>query len=354
MPASRDTLIDALKVVASQLIVLHHLATYGVLSDVWDAAATASSDWFFEYGRMAVQVFLVMGGFLAAKGFSRSGPTSASQWWYSLLRRHLRLALPLTVALVIAVLSSLVARQWAHFLFFPEFPSWSQFVAHVLLAQTITGQSSLSAGVWYIAMDFQMYLLTATFLWLNPIWGRWLVGSLMLASLFYFNLNPDLDNWALYFFGAYGMGCMAYWVSKSRHPWVGLGALLLVGIAALLLDFRERIAIALFTAMLLGYMQFARKPTPLRSHDKEGRLLLALSNSSYALFLTHFSVVMLGNALYFKLGLQSAFSGALMILGCWVLSNVLALAFEHWIERALYRWQGRLFARWTPASLPLA
>ena len=60
-------LVDGLKTVASQLIVLHHLVAYGPLPVALRSVIPGTVDWLFEYGRMAVQVFLVMGGFLAAR-----------------------------------------------------------------------------------------------------------------------------------------------------------------------------------------------------------------------------------------------------------------------------------------------
>ena len=63
-PTNRMPLIDAFKALASQLIVLHHLAAYGPLSVAARQIAPATVDWLYDYARMAVQIFLVIGGFL--------------------------------------------------------------------------------------------------------------------------------------------------------------------------------------------------------------------------------------------------------------------------------------------------
>ena len=68
--SNRMPLIDALKAIASQLIVLHHLAAYGPLTEAVQQVAQKPIDWLYDYARIAVQVFLVIGGFLAARGFS--------------------------------------------------------------------------------------------------------------------------------------------------------------------------------------------------------------------------------------------------------------------------------------------
>lgn len=70
---SRLAFIDALKAVASQLIVLHHLAFYGPMSDVANGLAPALFSWLSQDARIAVQIFLVIGGFLAARTLAPTG-----------------------------------------------------------------------------------------------------------------------------------------------------------------------------------------------------------------------------------------------------------------------------------------
>jgi len=72
-PAQRLPGVDGLKGGACVLIVWHHLAFYGPMSDVVHAAAPWLMNWLYTYGRMAVQVFLVIGGFLAACSLAPEG-----------------------------------------------------------------------------------------------------------------------------------------------------------------------------------------------------------------------------------------------------------------------------------------
>ncbi len=60
LPRPAYRLIDLLKIVAAQCIVLHHFALYGPLSDATAQAAPEVAAWFIDYARMAVQVFLVV------------------------------------------------------------------------------------------------------------------------------------------------------------------------------------------------------------------------------------------------------------------------------------------------------
>ena len=58
--------MDALKAIACLLIVLHHLAAYGPMSEIAYPLFPGLIDGLYEYGRIAVQVFFVVAGFLFA------------------------------------------------------------------------------------------------------------------------------------------------------------------------------------------------------------------------------------------------------------------------------------------------
>jgi len=118
---------------------------------------------------------------------------------------------------------------------------------------------SLSAGVWYVAIDFQLYATLALVLWLGG-GKRWLslalVALLCAASLTWFNADADWDIWSVYFFGAYGLGALAWWAgSRARHGWYAVvlyATALGIGLAALAINFRERIALAISVSALLA------------------------------------------------------------------------------------------------------
>ena len=73
-----------------------------------------------------------------------------------------------------------------------------------------------------------------------------------MASLFVFNRNEAWDETAFYFFGSYGLGVLSYWASKSPHRTLWLVLLGMLVIAALLTDFRHRIAVAGVAMLMLG------------------------------------------------------------------------------------------------------
>ena len=58
--ASRLFPLDALRATAAQLIVLHHLSVYGPIAEAMHRLFPLLTGWLYDYGRMAVQVFLVL------------------------------------------------------------------------------------------------------------------------------------------------------------------------------------------------------------------------------------------------------------------------------------------------------
>jgi peptidoglycan/LPS O-acetylase OafA/YrhL len=73
---SRLAFVDLLRALAASTIVWHHLAFYGPLSDVAHPLAPGLLDWLDSYGRMAVQVFLVLGGFMMGRSLDLARPLS--------------------------------------------------------------------------------------------------------------------------------------------------------------------------------------------------------------------------------------------------------------------------------------
>ena len=296
-------LIDVLKGLSCVLIVWHHLAFYGPMSDAALPLAPQLIGWLYDYGRLAVQVFLVVAGYLAASGLAPRGTARFEHPWAQIGRRYGRLATPYLLALAVSMLVAAAVRPWFSHASVPDAPHLLQVLAHVLLLQGLLGQDALSAGVWYIAIDFQLFVLTV----LGLALARWAqqhlrmaaplgavgVLGLVLASLLYFNLDSTLDDTALYFFGSYGLGMLAFWAGRSGQARGWLVALALVALVALLAEFRSRIATAVAVALWLG----AATAWPrLQEHFRGAAWLRSLGQMSYSVFLIHFPVCLLVNA----------------------------------------------------------
>lgn len=145
-PPGRMPLIDAFKAVASQLIVFHHFAAYGPLSVAARQLAPLTVDWLYDYARMAVQAFLVVAGFLAARGLSPGGQALAGSPLPLIGKRYLRLAIPYFAAIALAIGGAALADVWLDDEAIPARPHLVQLVAHALLLHSLLDVDALSAG----------------------------------------------------------------------------------------------------------------------------------------------------------------------------------------------------------------
>ncbi|WP_157266684.1 acyltransferase family protein [Azohydromonas aeria] len=330
--ASRWAHVDALKAVACQLIVLHHLAFYGPMSDVVEPWVPALEQWLSQHARVAVQVFLVLGGFLAARSLApqaRLKPGRAA--WDLIGERYARLVLPFAAMLLISIAASALAREWMDHDSISGPPSVGQLLAHLLLLHDLLGVEALSAGVWYVAIDFQLYALLVALLVLAGCvesavgWRGGSVAPLLAllgvaASLLWFNLQPGWDVAAPYFFGAYGLGVLAAWWSGPKPRRAALALLAVLVTVALVLEWRTRIAVAALVAAFLALAQWRPQWVP-AARGRVGRWTAAVSRSSYGVFLVHFPVCLVVNAFFTRfvplepapqaLGLLLAWAGSL-------------------------------------------
>ena len=363
---SRSALIDCTKGLACAAIVWHHLAFYGPMSDVAHPVMPNLLDWLYEYARMAVQIFLVIGGFLAAASLAPQGLARFDSPWSKIGKRFVRLVVPYAVALVVTIVISAAIRPWFDHESVSADPDLWQLFAHALLLQNIVGEESLSAGVWYVSIDFQLFAGTVPLLgavrWLKQVvagrWGvqavqRWwpwaVTGMQMLvvlgtaASLFSFNLDSDLDIWAIYFMGAYGLGMMAYWAVAAEKrstawSWAMLIAALVIG--ALVFEWRDRIFLAGATALLL----IVCMRTEGVARWKGFAPLRRLGEISYSVFLIHFSICLLVNAVVNHFWHGSVTAAVVGIPFAFVLSLTAGYALYQLVERHVSSWSQAL--RW--------
>lgn len=362
--AQRMPFIDALKAVGSQLIVLHHLAFYGPMSDRAYELAPGAIDWLYDNARIAVQMFLVIGGFLAAKSLAPDGRLRTSAPLQLLSRRYLKLVIPFLAAIGVAIVCSAIARAWMEHDSIPDAPSALQFAAHALLLHGVLGIDSLSAGVWYVAIDFQLFALLLALLWLgrhfastrsgsvgdrDRVVGAALVVALASASLYVFNLDANWDDWGLYFFGAYGLGALSFWASGRPRALLWLGALAaLVGLA-LLVDFRSRIAVALAVALALGVARHTGKLESWPGRGLGSALASYFGKISYSVFLLNFPVALVINAAFSRFGSDDPALNAGGMVLAWIACNIAGAVFFHLVENRARQWQERISQPFTAA-----
>ncbi|KQQ44465.1 GTP cyclohydrolase [Duganella sp. Leaf126] len=343
---SQFGIINLLKAGAAQLIVLHHLAFYGPMADYVRPVFPDLIGWLGDSARIAVQVFLVIGGFLAAKSLSPAGlpshPHPLNAIWY----RYAKLAPPFIAATLVAAIASSLASRWMVHDSISAPATLAQLAAHAVLLHGVLDYPSLSAGAWYVAIDFQLYALLVLLLWgagllVGKHAARWLMPLLVATgitvSLLHFNLDAGWDNWAPYFFGSYGLGLMAWWGSDpARKPGattlIMLGALL-PALAALVLEFRSRIALALVVASVLFVCGRIRTA----AQGNAWTVINQLGKISYSVFLIHFPVCLLVNAAFTRFVAPEPALQLLGMLTAWSASLLAGAMFHRWVELPLSR-----------------
>jgi peptidoglycan/LPS O-acetylase OafA/YrhL len=293
--------IDGLRAFAAVTIVLHHLAFYGPLSDRAHQIAPGLVAFLFDYGRFAVQIFLVVGGFVTVRHLSRlpflDGPAIGRELW----ARYRRIGLPYLAALALAIAANEVARLWMDDPSISNPPSLWQLIAHAGLLTHILGFEALTAGIWYLAIDFQITVLCVVLLALaqrldrrDPLRAfRWVTGILGLLSLFWAGRIQSLDAWAPYFFASTWMGMLVEWVRRGvLGRWV-LPATAGLVVVAEAVEFRPRLVVSLATAVVL----YAAVAWPKIGSRPRSPAILFLGRISFSLFLVHFPVCLLINAI---------------------------------------------------------
>ncbi|QWE08990.1 acyltransferase family protein [Polynucleobacter ibericus] len=335
-------LIDFLKVFAALMIILHHLSSYGQIAEDARGVLPGVMTWLFEYGRYAVQIFLVMAGYLAAQSLSRHANTkfSAHGLLKLILNRYLRLFTPYAAALIFTIVCAYIARLWVNDEFVGESETLAQFLAHLFFIQGILGLDSISAGAWYVAIDWQLYSVLAILFLSFPSYQAliWLLSILAVSSLLFFNRSTDYEAYFIYFIGSYGLGVLAYLASGFQDAGVkrvAKIALILIGLliaAASLQEIWLRNFLAWFVALALYLWGSTQYPQGI-AQSGLSRVIAWGSQRSYCAFLIHFAFILLANTLYIAIGLHARESGALAIV---LMLGVLACSI--FTANYVYRW----------------
>jgi peptidoglycan/LPS O-acetylase OafA/YrhL len=312
----------------------------------------AMFDFLAHDGRIAVQVFLVLGGFLAARGLAPQGRLRADARPLALAaQRYQRLVLPYAAVLVLAVAASALASRWMVHSSISAPPGPAQLLAHLLLLQDLLGYESLSAGLWYVAIDLQLFVLLLALLdagrrlqRAGPPLAPWLVLALAATSLLWLNRVPAWDVAAPYFFGSYGLGVLLAWrlAGCARVPWT---LALMAAAVALWLEWRWRIAVSLGVALLLYVratvpgMGRAAAQVAMADQQRAAAPWSWLSRISFGVFLVHFPVLLIVNAAFTRFGASEPAVQAAGMLVAWAASVAAGAAFHRWVERPLLAWR---------------
>jgi len=350
---SQYCLIDGLKVCAAQIIILHHCMSYGELASAAKELLPGVAAFLFDYGRYAVQIFLVMAGYLAAQSFEsmmavQKGAGTVVQL---ALRRYLRLVGPYGVAILITIACATLARHWSVAEYIGQTETVQQVLAHLFLMQGLLGYESISAGVWYVAIDWQLFTALAVVyaVFRRQVVRIGVISILIVASLLYFNRHADYENSFIYFIGSYGLGILAYWANslnaiKTKFPWVSAKKVLLAIACIVLVTALHSVWLRNYLALSIAFLLLyaGNRPYPHPQSWLASAMQWA-SARAYCAFLIHFAFILLANTTLIAWGIQSRGVAVVAIVIVSILSWITA--------NYLYRWVELPVSRWRPAAL---
>jgi peptidoglycan/LPS O-acetylase OafA/YrhL len=342
--ARRFQFIDLLRAVAAQLVVLHHLVYYGPISDPVYPLVPRLFNLFYVDGRNAVQVFFVLSGFFVAASFGTMVQGSLEEAFRLVWKRAVRIGGPYAILLAIAAVANLIADRWMDNEAISPFPTLPQFLAHLVFLQDLLGYEALSAGIWYLAIDFQLLLLMALVHWLahrlshgtgyQPIlFLESIFWPLVLSSAFYFNRDEVWESWGCYFLASYGVGVFLNWSNTKQIANWRYALVLVFLTVSLYLDFRWRLG----TAVVVGGLLFFALRHPRLMNWPSLSFISWLGKSSYSLFLIHFPVLIIAYAILSHYVMRSPLLCLMGMVSTYLLCNLAALPFFRFIEQPLGR-----------------
>jgi peptidoglycan/LPS O-acetylase OafA/YrhL len=264
-----------------------------------------------------------------------------------IINRYFRLFAPYIAALLFTIACAWLARFWVNDEFVGEQETLSQFLAHLFFLQDILGLDSISAGAWYVAIDWQLYSVLGMLLITFSSYQAfiWFISILAVSSLLYFNRSSQYEPYFIYFIGSYSLGVVAYLAknfSDQKIQNLAKFALITIGVIIAISALHQvwlRNFLAWFVALLLLIWGNVSYPSLRPASSKVVALLLRFiawaSPRSYCAFLIHFAFILLANTLYIALGMHAHESGLIAIglmLGVVVFSTIAANYLYRWVE----------------------
>jgi len=356
---SRFAFLDGLRGLAALAVCCYHIERYAPFQESVAAITPEPVTWAIRHGWSGVQVFFVISGFVIAYSLRNAivTPRYVSEF---LCRRTIRLTPPY----VILVLVGLVLGFAPELVGLPSScdqpVTWGQAISHLFYLQNICGYENLSAGFWTLCIEMQFYALFVILVGIAQIlrlsgrmteeqsaWSLALVCvPLGLASLFWWNIDTNLDVWVIHFWGLFVAGALAWWVLDRRLPvWVPC---LYLGAMAVRLWFEwtnELFAATAAGTVVLVAVQFGGLNRWLSAS-----WLQYLGRVSYSLYLVHYPIGHLVLNIGKRLTGDAAVPGLMWMLLSIGLSLVVAEAFYRVIEAPCVRWSGH-FKRGAPQSV---
>jgi peptidoglycan/LPS O-acetylase OafA/YrhL len=327
--------IDLLKTIAVQIIILHHLSNYGPIPLKVHEIFPSFIDLVGDYGRYAVQIFLVIGGYLSVRNLPQT--LEKQGLLKTVFNRYLRLVPTYIIAIIFTMACATLARlvHYEDYIGQPE--TLFQILSHLFFLQNLLGFDSISVGVWYVAIDWQLYIFISCLLFFFKSYQKilWVLAITMAVSLIYFSKNAAFDNYFFYFAGAYGLGIIAFLAEGTSHPETKIPARILLFIFSILIlsdtffevSFKNIIEIIIALILTWKGKKLYRSET-----FQWTKLCIWFSQRAYCAFLIHFSLLLLGNTMFYHYHFESPLMALFIMVLIWLLSWVLAHILYQYVE----------------------
>ncbi len=262
--------------------------------------------------------------------------------------RYCRLGLPYLAVLLLAIAACAVGRGWLPDDLVGAPPTLAQVLAHTVFLQDILGYTSLSAGLWFVCINFQLGVAYALMLWMRDALSRrvgaaadawWTDVPLVLgavlsaASLFYFNLDERWGMWCIYFFSEFFLGMLAQQAiyNTAARKWLAWYVLLMA--AGIAFQWRWRLVTSLGVGLLLYFSGVSGLSGQWAANGKLSRL----GRMSYSLFLIHFPVLLIVASLWMRFDWNSPAQTVCGLAIAFAASLVAAAAFYRLVEATASR-----------------
>jgi peptidoglycan/LPS O-acetylase OafA/YrhL len=315
----RLAFLDGLRGLAALYVVFFHVY-HPLANDVLQNGALRYTMIWAMAGRYAVAVFIVLSGFVLMLPVTRAGDGSLRGGLTGFLRRRARRILPpyfaslaLSLALVWLFEKPLsIAGRYGNALL-PAFAP-DNLIAHGLLLHNLSDAwiFKINSALWSVATEWQIYSLFAVVLLpvarRLPVWVCIPFG--LLTGITVHMVGAVTTSAAFWFIGLFAMGMLASELTFGRTrwplPWLPLSALAFGAfvVTFAVLEFGSswlgQTARMLLLDTLIGGATLcfivACAQRPALGSWLEGPVLRALGAFSYSLYLTHFPVLTITDA----------------------------------------------------------
>lgn len=306
----RFYILDVIKLLCCFLILLHHWANY-----IYPAGNHTIFIAFLLYCRSLTGVFFSISGFLFYQKWLTDVGENKMHLTDELKKNFFQVAPAYYFAIFLALLAIGIINLYSQKPI--ETPTLIQIVINLLMLQDVMQYSSISAGLWYVIIHLQNIFFSLVLLKLfmyfkikNIQKGMVSIFFLLwLSSIFYFNLQKNLDFFFLYFFSSYGLGLLAGYVLQKQRLilWLGIG---LLAIIVLSLHDIPRLFLSYLSlsGVLIYFTYYLQEPfyLPLFLQNRAAQVLY--------LFLFHYPLMMVLNALMCSLIGKSVLSAYLVLV----------------------------------------